>query len=94
MGRQRCYPPIGRIVPEWLDAIEWNEWPEWIGIDGRHPVERVEPFNRNRWPESAECALVASPSPPCSTVALLGNQEPQLSSFTPTTPRFETSPLG
>jgi len=60
MGHQRRYAPIGRNVPEPVDAIERNGWPQWIGIDGRHPVERVEPFNRNRWPESAECAMVVA----------------------------------
>jgi len=39
-----------------VDGMEWNEWPQWSGIDGRHPSERVEPFNRNHWNDSAEYA--------------------------------------
>ena len=39
-----------------MAGMEWNEWPQWSGMSGRNRAERVEPFNRNQWPESVEYA--------------------------------------
>ena len=39
MGRQRRYAPIGLTRLEQVDAMVWNDCPQWSGIGGRHRVD-------------------------------------------------------
>lgn len=39
MGHQRRYAPIGLTRLDQVDAMAWNDCPQWSGIGGRHRVD-------------------------------------------------------